>query len=142
MKSYFKLIQINEAIAGSSCPVASQEPHINAANKTSAIQNFLYGPTMLLADNNEYYATISQAMNIQPEDAQGARCGNCAYNNNSPAIQQCIAIGMGGQEAFDPMETIQKANMGYCQALHFITEGAKGCSMWILAAIEDEQPEK
>ncbi len=138
MKSFFKISAINEAIAGNSCPVASQEAHINMANKTSAIQNFLYGPSMLLADNTEYYNAISQAMNMQPEDVQGARCGNCAYNNNSPEVQQCIAMGMGGEQAFDPMETIQKANMGYCQSLHFLTEGAKGCSMWILSADTEE----
>ena len=139
-KSFFKIRQITEAVAGDSCPVASQEPHINAANKASAIQNFLYGPAMPFADNKDYFVAVAQAMNMQPEDVQGARCQNCAYNNNDPAVQECIAVGMGGSESFDPMQTIQKANMGYCQALHFLTEGVKGCSMWV-AAVED-QPEQ
>ena len=139
-KSFFKIRQITEAVVGNNCPIASQEPHVNSANKASAIGNFLYGPAMLFADNKEYFEALAQAMNMQPEDVQGARCQNCAYNNNTPEIQQCIAVGMGGQEAVDPMMTIQKSNMGYCQALHFLTEGAKGCSMWI-AAVED-QPEQ
>ena len=139
-KSFFKIRQIVEAVGGDSCPVASQEPHINAANKSSAIQNFMYGPSMPFADNTDYYDTVAQAMNMSPEDVQGARCHNCAYNNSSPEVQQCIAVGMGGGESFDPMSTIQKSNMGYCQSLHFLTEGIKGCSLWV-AAVED-QPEQ
>lgn len=131
-KNYFKFMQINEAIANNNAPVATQEPHIDQANKSSAVQNFLYGPATFNADNTQYYEAVAQALNMQPEDVMNSNCGNCAYNNQSPEIQQTIAMGMGqGSESFDPMASIIKGGLGYCQRLHFLTEAPKVCSLWV-----------
>lgn len=130
-KSFFKIIQINEAITNNGAPVSTQEPHIDQANKASAIQNFMYGPATFNADNTDYYEMVAQALSMQPEDVMNSNCGNCAYNNQTPEIQQVIAMGMGqGSESFDPMSSIIKGGLGYCQRLHFITEAPKLCTLW------------
>lgn len=139
-KSFFKIVQINEAINNNNIPVAVMEPHIDQANKSSAIQNFMYGPANFAADNTQFYEALAQALHTDPQSVMNSNCGNCAYNNNSPELQQTIATGMGqAPESFDPMSSIIKGGLGYCQRLHFITESPKACSLWIGATNEDGQ---
>lgn len=137
-KSYFKIRELIEAVVDNNMPVAISEPHVNSANKSAAIQSFLYGPVMPFADNTEYYEAVAKEMNMSPNDVQGARCANCAYFNNTPEIQQFIAMGMGGEQSVNPLMSIQKGGLGYCQNLHFIAQTISGCTQWI-AAVEDQQ---
>jgi hypothetical protein len=141
MKTYFKLKQITEAVANNSCAIATQEPQINLANKANAIQSFMYMSVNPFGENvEEYYEAIAQSLSMSVEDAAAASCANCAYNNQSEEMYQCISIGMGGAEAFNPIESIQKGGLGYCQKLHFITAGNKLCSNWEADVSGGEQP--
>ena len=55
------------------CPIATQDPMINAENKQVAIDNFNYGPS------------------TNPEEA----CGSCTAYNITPEMLECIGDDSG-----------------------------------------------
>ena len=59
-------------------------------------------------------------------------CGNCAAFDISDKMRTCIEKGIkGDEENVDAMATINKADLGYCNLLHFKCAGTRTCSLWL-----------
>jgi hypothetical protein len=66
-------------------------------------------------------------------EAKGSRCGNCAAFNVGPAIKTCIETGLaaGGSGAQDAWDTVNTANLGYCEMFDFKCAATRTCDAWV-----------
>jgi hypothetical protein len=60
------------------------------------------------------------------------QCGNCAAFDVSDSMRECIAAGIrGDQTGVDANASINLADLGYCNFLHFKCAGTRSCKAWI-----------
>ena len=123
-----------EGTAPNGCPIATQDITVNISNRQNAIDKANYGPMLPLdkAGNTHFWKKKAAIFNVSPEEAQKARCANCAAFVQTPEILGCIAQGLGAE---DPMErswdTIQVANLGFCNIFDFKCAGDRTCDAWV-----------
>lgn len=114
-----------------SCPTATFNLEVNVANRQHAIDEHNYGP----ANPNEpgdYWKNAAKIWGIDEKTAKTMKCGNCAAFDVSDKMRKCIEVGMMGKEkAIDAMATAEKADLGYCNILHFKCAGTRSCSVWL-----------
>lgn len=125
MKTFFLLRE--EA----SCPVATLDVEVNVKNRQHAIDEYHYGP----ANPNEpgnYWKEAAKVWGIDEDTARTMKCENCAAFDISDKMRACIEKGIKGEEEnSDAMATIEKADLGYCNLLHFKCAGSRSCSIWL-----------
>lgn len=125
MKTFFLLREEQ------SCPTATLDVHVNVKNRQHAIDEYHYGP----ANPNEpegHWDKIAKIWDISIETAKTMTCGNCAAFDISDKMRSCMEKGMmGSEENSDAMATINKADLGYCNILHFKCAGTRTCSLWL-----------
>jgi hypothetical protein len=113
------------------CPVATQDLDTNVKNRQHAIDEYLYGP----ANPNEpgdHWNKVAKVWGISVENAQTMTCGNCAAFDISDKMRKCIEVGMQGKEkSADALATAEKADLGYCNILHFKCAGTRTCKLWL-----------
>lgn len=113
------------------CPLATMDLHENVRNRQHAIDEYLYGP----ANPNEpgdHWDNVAKVWGISVENAKTMTCGNCAAFDISDKMRKCIEVGMQGTEkAADAMATAEKADLGYCNILHFKCAGTRTCKLWL-----------
>lgn len=113
------------------CPLATMDLHENVRNRQHAINEYLYGP----ANPNEpgdHWDKVAKVWGISVENAKTMTCGNCAAFDISDKMRKCIEVGMQGTEkAADAMATAEKADLGYCNILHFKCAGTRTCKLWL-----------
>jgi hypothetical protein len=113
------------------CPLATMDLHENVRNRQHAIDEYLYGP----ANPNEpgdHWDKVAKVWGISVENAKTMTCGNCAAFDISDKMRKCIEVGMQGTEkAADAMATAEKADLGYCNILHFKCAGTRTCKLWL-----------
>lgn len=113
------------------CPLATMDLHENVRNRQHAIDEYLYGP----ANPNEpgdHWDKVAKVWGISVENAKTMTCGNCAAFDISDKMRKCIEVGMQGNEkAADAMATAEKADLGYCNILHFKCAGTRTCKLWL-----------
>ena len=130
-------LQIDEAAGG--CPVATQDLDTNVKNRQHAIDEYLYGP----ANPNvpgDHWNKLAKVWGITVENAKTMRCGNCAAFDISDKMRDCIAKGMAGKEDnADTMATAEKADLGYCNVLHFKCAGDRSCTAWVTGGAIDNK---
>ena len=128
MKSFTKLrVALNEE----SCPIATQNLDTNVKNRQKAIEEYHYGPANPDMPGS-YWEDSAIAWGIPVEQAKSMKCGNCAAFDVSDKMRKCIESGMKGDEkAADTMATAEKADLGYCNILHFKCAGTRSCSVWL-----------
>lgn len=85
------------------CPVATQDEEVNEQNKSTAVDEYHYGPVTATWEN------------------KNARCGTCQHFNLRSAMLNCISEGLGLEEG-----------SGYCDELHFACSMDKVCNLWEL----------
>ena len=128
MKKFFEL---RNELYESACPVATQDLDTNVKNRQHAIDEYLYGP----ANPNEpgdHWNKIAKVWSISVENAKTMTCGNCAAFDISDKMRKCIEVGMQGKEKFaDALATAEKADLGYCNILHFKCAGTRTCKLWL-----------
>lgn len=113
------------------CPVATFNLDVNVANRQHAIEEYLYGPANP-TEPNDHWNKISKVWGISVENAKTMTCGNCAAFDVSDKMRKCIETGMKGKEqAADTMATAEKADLGYCNILHFKCAGTRTCKLWL-----------
>lgn len=114
-----------------SCPTATLDIHVNLKNRQHAIDEYHYGP----ANPNEpedHWDNIAKIWGINTDTAKTMTCGNCAAFDVSDKMRSCMEKGMKGtEENTDAMATINKADLGYCNILHFKCAGTRTCSLWL-----------
>ena len=113
------------------CPVATVDVHVNVKNRQHAIDEYHYGP----ANPNEpgdYWKESAKIWGIDEKTAKTMKCENCAAFDISDKMRACIEKGIKGEEEnSDAMATINKADLGYCNLLHFKCAGSRSCSIWL-----------
>ena len=128
MKKFFLLRQ---ELYEESCPTATINLDVNVANRQKAIDEYHYGP----ANPNEpedYWKESAKIWGIDEETAKTMKCENCAAFDVSDKMRKCIEAGLKGDEKdIDAMATINIADLGYCNILHFKCAGSRSCSVWL-----------
>jgi hypothetical protein len=127
---YRKYINIVEA-ANKGCPIATHDIDTNLKNRQKAIDEYHYGPAN--PDQSEDYWTKSaKIFNVSTATAKTMLCGNCAAFDVSDSMRDCISTGIKGDEdRVDANASINLADLGYCNFLHFKCAGARSCKAWV-----------
>jgi hypothetical protein len=135
MRQYIKLIEA----ANKGCPVATHDIDVNLRNRQQAIDNYYYGPANP-DEPGSYWKDAAKRWKIDERTAKTMKCGNCAAFDVSDAMRDCIASGIQGDEkSVDAMATIEKADLGYCNFLHFKCAGSRSCSAWVTGGAIDNK---
>lgn len=117
------------------CPVATQDVHVNLKNRNHAIEDYGYGPMNPEEPNPKFWNRLSKLWNVTVEEAKTSRCGNCAAFIQTPKMMQCINSGMKGdsKSGMEDAASVSKAsNLGYCQLFHFKCAGDRTCDAWLV----------
>ena len=105
------------------CPTATQNVKVNLANRQNAIDNVMYGP-LDIKNPGDYWDNIADKWGVPVEEAKGEICGNCAAFNITKSMLDCIAKGIGGNDAWD---VIEAGDLGYCEMLKFKCNANRSC---------------
>lgn len=135
MREYIKLIEGAEK----GCPIATQDVDVNLKNRQKAIEDYYYGPA-----NPEhpgaYWKDAAKRWKIDEKTAKTMKCGNCAAFDVSDKMWACIEKGIQGDDKnVDAMATIHKADLGYCNFLHFKCAGDRSCTAWVTGGAIDDK---
>ena len=124
------------------CPKSTYDLAHNIEYRQVAIDEYGYGPMNPMEPSTEFWSNKAKMWNIKPDQVKTARCGNCAAFVKTKEMLDCITKGRSEHD--DPNEidsfdaTLSKANLGYCNILHFKCAGDRTCDAWICGgAIED-----
>lgn len=124
MKTFFLLRE-------EACPIATVDVHVNVKNRQHAIDEYLYGPANP-QEPGDHWSKLADIWGITEEQSKNMMCGNCAAFDVSDKMRACIEKGIVGKEVgVDGMATINKADLGYCNLLHFKCAGTRSCSLWL-----------
>jgi len=100
------------------CPIATSDPDVNAANRDIAAREAMYGPADL--DNpGSYWQDIADAWELPLEVARERKCGNCAAFDQTPSMLACIRDGGN-----------QTEGVGYCRIWDFLCAAERTCTSW------------
>ena len=92
---------MKEGLFGKTCPIATQDVHVNLKNRNHAFKEYGYGPPNP-DEPNEYFWLKKAKMYNAPTDAvKSLRCGNCAAFIQTPAMMECIVGGLEKDEYKD-----------------------------------------
>jgi hypothetical protein len=111
------------------CPAATQDVAVNLKNRQRAIDEAHYGPLNPNEPNEEYWSNKAKMFGGDVESAKKARCGNCAFFVKTPSMLNCIASGIND---INQLDTIQAADLGYCEAFDFKCAAARTCDAWVV----------
>ena len=112
------------------CPEATQNIAVNLKNRQNAIDVANYGPLNPNEPNDEYWKAKAEMFKGDVESAKKALCGNCAFFNQTKAILDCIAEGIGGSTK-EEWDTIDAGDLGYCEAFDFKCASKRTCDAWV-----------
>ncbi len=121
------IINLLEAIE-KGCPPATQDITLNLENRQRAIDEYHYGPLNPANPSLEYWQELADQWNTSVEEAQSARCGNCAAFDITEKTLDCIDRGIGGDDDWD---IIKAGKLGYCRFLKFKCNALRSCSAWV-----------
>lgn len=122
----FKIYMFEEA-----CPLATKDIDLNLKNRQKAIEEYAYGPANPDKPEN-YWQEAAKRWNIAVDTAKSMKCANCGAFDVSDKMRGCIVSGIQGDEkSVDAMATINIADLGYCNFLHFKCAGTRSCSAWV-----------
>jgi hypothetical protein len=140
--TYRKLINIVEA-ANKGCPIATYDIDVNLKNRQIAIDKYYYGPANP-EHPGSYWKEAGKRWGIDEKTAKTMQCANCAAFDVSDKMWKCMEDGINGDEkAADGMATIHKADLGYCNFLHFKCAGSRSCTAFVTGgAIDDKDRTK
>jgi len=125
MKTFF-LLREEQA-----CPVATMDVHVNVKNRQHAIDEYHYGPANP-HEPGDHWQKLADIWGIDVDNAKTMKCENCAAFDISDKMRACIEKGIEGSEKNShAMATIEKADLGYCNLLHFKCAGSRTCALWL-----------
>lgn len=135
MREYIKIVEA----ANKGCPVATQDIDVNLKNRQKAIDDYMYGPANPEKPGN-YWKDYAKKWDIDEATAKTMKCNNCAAFDVSDKMWDCIELGAQGDESdADVMATIHKADLGYCNFLHFKCAGERSCTAWVSGGAIDDK---
>lgn len=139
MKNFIRIVEA----ANKGCPIATHDIDVNLKNRQKAIDKYHYGPAN--PDHAEdYWKQAAQRWGIAEKTAKTMTCSNCAAFDVSDKMWDCITSGIQGDDkAVDGLATIHRADLGYCNFLHFKCAGSRSCTAWVTGgAIDDKDRTK
>lgn len=117
------------------CPTATRDISVNIKNRQVAIDEYGYGPANpddKKANNKAFWQAKADMWNCSVENVKTMKCENCGAFDISDKMRSCIENGIDRDEdGVDGMATIEKADIGYCNFLHFKCAGSRTCDAWI-----------
>jgi len=127
MRNYMNLIEAVQR----GCPLATHDIDENLKNRQTAIDNYHYGPAN--PDRPEdYWKKSAKIFNVSVVTARTMQCGNCAAFDVSDSMRKCMSDGIRGDQAsVDANASINLADLGYCNFLHFKCAGSRSCKAWV-----------
>ena len=124
------LIDLIESI-NQGCPTATYNIDLNLKNRQKAIDDYHYGPANPDKAEN-YWSDSAKIFNVTAATAKTMLCGNCSAFDVSDSMRKCMANGIKGDESsVDANATINLADLGYCNFLHFKCAGSRSCKAWV-----------
>lgn len=134
MRQYLNIIEA----ANRGCPPATQDIDINLKNRQRAIDDYHYGPANPDKAGN-YWKTAAKTWGIDEATAKSMKCKNCGAFDVSDKMWNCISLGIQGDvKEVDAMASIHKADLGYCNFLHFKCAGTRSCTAWVTGGAIDD----
>lgn len=126
-------ILLNKTVTavGFSCPKATLDVKENTKNRNWTIDNFHYGPLNPDYPDPGFWEKKAEMWNSNVETVQTALCGNCAAFDQSDKIIDCIIEGINENQAADPNDVLDRADLGYCQLFKFKCAAARTCDAWL-----------
>ena len=120
------------ALDDNSCPPATRDIVLNVENRQNAIDNVGYGPLNPKEPNNEFWQEKADRWKTTPVEAKKSICGNCVFFVRTPSMLDCIEGGIaeGGSGEQNAWDAIDKAELGYCEALDFKCAASRTCNAW------------
>ena len=135
MREYIKIVEA----ANKGCPLATQDIDVNLKNRQTAIDDYMYGPANPEKPGN-YWKDYAKKWDIDEKTAKTMQCNNCAAFDVSDKMWACIESGIQGDaKEVDAMATIHKADLGYCNFLHFKCAGTRSCTAWVSGGAIDDK---
>ena len=132
-----------------SCPIATQDIHVNLKNRDKAFKEYGYGPANPELSNGAFWNKKANEWATSIDQAKTMRCGNCSAFIQTPEMLECIRTGIDEEpkdESF-AQDVIDSAKLGYCELFDFKCAADRTCSAWLvggpitdshLAELEDE----
>ena len=125
---YLNEEEFKAALEFQQCPPATQDVVLNLKNRQHAIDVANYGPLNPAEPNTEYWKKKAEQFNSgDVEAAKKSICGNCAFFDIKQHTLDCIAKGIGGEDAYD---SIDAGQLGYCTSFDFKCAAARTCDAW------------
>jgi len=124
-----KILNKLKQIRLAACPPATKDISINLKNRQQAIDIANYGPENPNEPNEDYWKAKADMFEGGIEEAKKALCGNCVFFIQTPAMLDCIAQGIGGEDAYD---SIEAGDLGYCEAFDFKCAAQRTCDAWVV----------
>lgn len=120
LREVVRLMLHEAAVAGESCPLATQDLELNTKNRNAAIkaEHIGYGPLNL--SDEDYWEHLAEHWGTTAEVAKRSTCGNCAAFDISPRMLECMP-----GEVQDP-----GGRLGYCWMHHFKCLSTRTCYTW------------
>ena len=112
------------------CPPATHDIPTNLKNRQRCIDEANYGPLNPNEPNEDYWQAKADMFKGDVESAKKALCANCSFFNQTKAILDCIAEGIGGTQK-EEWDTIDAGDLGYCEAFDFKCASARTCDAWV-----------
>ena len=103
---------------------------LNTKNRDMTTQKDGYGPLNPLDEkgSKKFWDDKAKMWKTTVEAAKEARCGNCAFFNQSPPVMKKIADGIGERG-----ETVSElAGLGFCELWEFKCAALRTCNTWVL----------
>lgn len=117
------------------CPKATYDLATNLEHRQKAIDDYGYGPMNPGEPSKDFWKAKADMWGVSIEEAKTARCGNCAAFVITDDIRQCINKGRMDKDDAKEKDhfeaTINKADLGYCNILHFKCAGERTCDAWL-----------
>ena len=127
MRNFINLLEAIEK----NCPTATYDIDVNLKNRQKAIDDYHYGPANP-ERAEDYWSKSSKIFKVSVATARTMLCGNCGAFDVSDSMRECIAQGIKGDEpSVDANASINLADLGYCNFLHFKCAGSRSCKAWI-----------
>lgn len=124
-----KILNRLKQIRLAACPPATKDIELNLKNRQQAIDIANYGPENPNEPNEDYWKAKADMFEGGIEEAKKALCGNCVFFIQTPQILDCIAEGIGGEDAYD---SIEAGDLGYCEAFDFKCAAQRTCDAWVV----------
>jgi hypothetical protein len=124
-----KILQKLKQIRLAACPPATKDIELNLKNRQQCIDIANYGPENPNEPNEDYWKAKADMFEGGIEEAKKALCGNCVFFIQTPPMLDCIAQGIGGEDAYD---SIEAGDLGYCEAFDFKCAAQRTCDAWVV----------